>query len=57
MVRHLLKISDFTKVEIEKIIDKAIELKKNPENFTSSLEGETLLMIFSFLPSGESFIE
>ncbi len=46
MVRHLLKISDFTKAEIEKIIDKAIELKKNPKNFTSSLEGETLLMIF-----------
>jgi ornithine carbamoyltransferase len=46
MVRHLLKISDITKAEIEKIIDKAIELKKNPEKFTSSLEGETLLMIF-----------
>lgn len=46
MVRHLLKISDFTKAEIEKVIDKAIEIKKNPKNFTSALEGETLLMIF-----------
>ena len=46
MVRHLLKISDFTKAEIEKIINKAIELKENPQNFTSELKGETLLMIF-----------
>ena len=46
MVRHLLKISDFTKVEIEKIINKAIELKANPQDFTSALKGETLLMIF-----------
>lgn len=46
MVRHLLKISDFTKAEIEKIIDKSLEIKKNPQIFTSTLEGETLLMIF-----------
>ncbi|NHJ21761.1 MAG: ornithine carbamoyltransferase [Candidatus Lokiarchaeota archaeon] len=46
MVRHLLKISDLTKAEIEKIIDKSIELKNNPQKFTSALEGETLLMIF-----------
>ncbi|MBY9021186.1 MAG: ornithine carbamoyltransferase [Candidatus Lokiarchaeota archaeon] len=46
MVRHLLKISDFSKADIEKIINKAIELKKNPQNFTSTLKGETLLMIF-----------
>ena len=46
MVRHLLKISDFTKAEIEKIINKAIELKENPQDFTSVLKGETLLMIF-----------
>ncbi len=46
MVRHLLKISDFTKAEIEKIIDKAIEIKNNPQDFESALRGETLLMIF-----------
>jgi len=46
MVRHLLKISDFTKTEIKKIINKAIELKENPQGFTSALKGETLLMIF-----------
>lgn len=46
MVRHLVKISDFSKAEIEKIIKKAIEIKRNPQDFRSSLKGETLLMIF-----------
>ncbi len=46
MVRHLLKISDFSKAEIEKIINKAIEIKNNPQNFSSALKGETLLIIF-----------
>ncbi|GAH29238.1 unnamed protein product, partial [marine sediment metagenome] len=46
MVRHLTKISDFSKAECEKIINKAIEIKKNPEKFDSTLKGETLLMIF-----------
>ena len=46
MVRHLLKVSDFSKEECEKVINKAIEVKKNPKNFTSALEGETLLMLF-----------
>jgi len=46
MVRHLLKVSDFSKEECEKVINKAIELKNNPRNFSSTLEGETLLMLF-----------
>ena len=46
MIRHLLKISDLSKEEIESIIDKALEIKKNPHIFDSTLEGETLLMIF-----------
>ena len=46
MVRNLLKISEFSKEECEKIIKKAIEIKKNPEQFTTILKGETLLMIF-----------
>ncbi|MFX0019397.1 MAG: ornithine carbamoyltransferase [Promethearchaeota archaeon] len=46
MVQHLLKISDFSKEECEKIINKAIEIKKNPENFMTALKGETLLMLF-----------
>ena len=46
MIRHLLKISDLSKEEIENIIDKALEIKKEPHIFNSTLEGETLLMIF-----------
>jgi ornithine carbamoyltransferase len=46
MVRHLLKISDLSKAEIEKIINKAAEIKQNPHIFDSTLKGETLLMIF-----------
>ncbi|MHA1235501.1 MAG: ornithine carbamoyltransferase, partial [Promethearchaeota archaeon] len=47
MVRHLLKISDLSKAEIEKIINKASEIKQNPHIFDSTLKGETLLMIFA----------
>ena len=46
MVRHLLKVSDFTKEECEKIINKASEIKKNPKKYILNLEGETLLMLF-----------
>ena len=46
MVRHLLKISDFSKEECERVVKKAIESKKNPEQFVTMLKGETLLMIF-----------
>ncbi len=46
MVRDLLKVSDFTKEECERVINKSIEIKKNPKNYSSVLEGETLLMLF-----------
>lgn len=46
MVRHLLTISDLSQAECELIINKAIEIKRNPENYFKSLEHETLLMLF-----------
>jgi ornithine carbamoyltransferase len=46
MIRNLLKVSDFSKEECERVINKSIEIKKNPKKFRSSLEGETLLMLF-----------
>lgn len=46
MVRHLTKISDFTKEECDLIIQKAIEMKKNPEKFNSTMSHKTMLMIF-----------
>ena len=46
MNRSLLKVSDFSKEECEKVINKSIEIKKNPKKFRTMLEGETLLMLF-----------
>lgn len=46
MTRHLLKISDFTKEESEKIINKAIEIKANMEKYNTILKNKTLLMLF-----------
>ena len=46
MIKHLLKISDLSRAECELIISKAIEIKRNPENYFKSLEHETLLMLF-----------
>lgn len=46
MTRHLLKISDFTKEESEKIIHKAIEIKANMEKYSTILKNKTLLMLF-----------
>ncbi|MFX1374193.1 MAG: ornithine carbamoyltransferase [Promethearchaeota archaeon] len=46
MIRNLLKVSDFSREECEKVVNKSIEIKKNPKEFHSSLEGETLLMLF-----------
>ncbi len=46
MVKHLLKVSDFSKEECEKVINKSIEVKKNSEKYNTTLKGETLLMFF-----------
>jgi len=46
MVRHLTKISDFSKDECEKVINKSIEIKANIDKYLTALKGETLLMLF-----------
>lgn len=46
MVRHLLKISNLSRSECELIINKAMDIKRYPENYFKSLEHETLLMLF-----------
>ncbi len=43
---HLRSLNDFTIKEFEEIIDKAIEMKKNPEKYSEALKNKTLLMIF-----------
>jgi ornithine carbamoyltransferase len=46
MVRHLLKITDLTKEECLKIINKSIEIKGSIDKFTSEMKNKTMLMIF-----------
>lgn len=45
-MRKLVDLSEFTKVEITSIIDLADEIKKNPQKYSQTLSGKTLLMIF-----------
>jgi ornithine carbamoyltransferase len=43
---HLLTLKDWSKKEIEKLIDRSLELKRNPEEYEFALEGKSLAMIF-----------
>ncbi len=45
-MRHLTKISDFSKEECEKIIEKSVEIKANKEKYYEVLKNKVLLMIF-----------
>jgi len=46
MVRHLLTLKDYSSEEIKNIIEKAIEIKKNPEKYYTTLDKKTLIMLF-----------
>jgi len=46
MVKHLLTLKDLKPEGIEYIINKAIEIKKNPENYSDILKNKTLIMLF-----------
>lgn len=46
MVRHCMKISDFTKDEILAIVAKARDMKAHKQAYASALQGKTLLMLF-----------
>jgi ornithine carbamoyltransferase len=43
---HLLTLKDWTPEQIEEVIDKSIEVKKNPSRYRTALEGKSLAMIF-----------
>jgi len=43
---HLLTLKDWTSEQIGEVIDKSIEVKKNPDRYRTSLEGKSLAMIF-----------
>ena len=46
MIRHLLTLKDWSKDEIEEIINKAIVIKKNPEKYYDILKNKTMIMLF-----------
>lgn len=49
-MKNLIDLKDFSLVEIKKIIEKAFEVKKNPEQFKDSMQGKILATLF-FEPS------
>ncbi len=46
MVKHLTSLYDFSPEELSKIIDLGIDVKNNPEKYSTALKDKTLLMIF-----------
>ncbi len=50
MAKHLLSISDLTKKEIESLLKKASDLKKNPKKYNKALYDKVLMTFFQ-MPS------
>ena len=44
--RDFLSLLDFTPDELERFLDKAIEVKANPQRFSTALAGQTLFLYF-----------
>jgi len=44
--RHLLTLQELTRDEVLKVIDTAIDMKRNPGHYANALEGKVLAMIF-----------
>lgn len=45
-MRHLANLKDFSREEIQQILDKAAEIKANPSGFETALHQQTLAMVF-----------
>ncbi|MDH5449177.1 MAG: ornithine carbamoyltransferase, partial [Candidatus Bathyarchaeota archaeon] len=45
-MRHLINFKDWTSQEVEFLIDKAIEIKKEPAKYRTALQDKSLAMIF-----------
>jgi len=45
-MKHLLALKEWTPKEIEEVVDKSIEIKRNPERYRRLLEYKSLAMIF-----------
>ena len=46
MPRHMINFKNWSREELLQLIDKSIEIKKNPERYRNALEGKSLAMIF-----------
>jgi len=46
IMRHLINLKDWAPQDVQFLIDKAIEIKKEPANYRNSLQGKSLAMIF-----------
>ena len=46
MPKHMINFKNWSREELLEIIDKSIEIKKNPEKYRNALEGKSLAMIF-----------
>ena len=44
--QHLSSLEDWSTEDIQTILDLAQDIKQNPENYRTELEGKTLGMIF-----------
>ncbi|MEM4347719.1 MAG: ornithine carbamoyltransferase [Candidatus Altiarchaeota archaeon] len=45
-MKHLISLKDWSADEIRKVVNKAIEIKKNPERYSDALKNKTLIMLF-----------
>jgi len=45
-MRHLLTLKDYSPRQIQDVIDKSIEIKKNPQKYRRALQDKSLAMIF-----------
>ena len=46
MPRHLINFKDWSRDELLEIIERSIDVKRNPEKYRNALEGKSLAMIF-----------
>ncbi len=46
MKKHLISISDFSREDVETVLDLAAKIKKDPESYTSALRGRIFGLIF-----------
>jgi len=47
VVRHFLTLKDYSKSELQKILDLSFSIKKNQKKYAKALSGKTLLMMFA----------